>query len=190
MRTTRRHGRKVLALGILCVGGVAAFGLHGRAEAPADADVFVINGHLTFSAMSATLAQEPYSIGPDVQCGPISAGPASVPGFIDATGAASGECTGVTGGGAFTLAHCDTGLISADWNLPEPASSSVAHFVGQGVVVGGIAVVAAPPGAGYAYTDESGTGGGVALATLAVPTTEQCGSNTDMAITAVVAGAY
>lgn len=190
MQVTRRHGRKALALGILCAGGFGAFGLHGKAEAPADADVFAVRGTLNLTSTLTFNLGNPdrYTVGSDVHCAPIPAGPTSVPGFIDATGQ-SGECTGVSGFGFLTLAQCSTGLMTAEWDLPEPASTSAAHFSGSGVVVGGIAVLAGPPVVG-GYADESASGAGFALGTLAVPSPDRCGANTNMILTAVVAGAY
>jgi len=191
MHTTVRHGRKAVAFAILCAGGFGAFGLHGRAQAAADADVFVIRGTLNLqTAMPTGPVGVDYSVASDVQCSPTALGVVTVPGFIDVAGTESGECGGVTGNGTLTLAECSTGLITADWQLPEPTSGTDAEFSGGGVVVGGVAIMTGPSPWGSGYSDDSATGPGAVIATVATPSNESCGSNNHMKLTAVVAGAY
>lgn len=191
MRGARRHWRKALAFSIVCTGGYCGFGLQGRAEAPADADVFLIGGTLNLdNTMSANLGTVGYTMGTDVQCTPTSLVVTGAPGFVDATGGQSGECTGVTGSGSLTVVECSTGLVTGTWQMPEPGGGSTANFSGEGVVVGGVALIAAPPAAGFGYTDESAPGGAVAVATIFPRSNESCGSNTHMVLTAAVAGVY
>ncbi len=94
----------------------------------------------------------------------------SLPGYVDASGNDSGECSAVTGGGTIEGELCDSGVITANWNLTEP-SGDTAVFDGDGVIIGGVAVIAAPPVAvlGTGYWDGSATPGAAVSVALFEP---------------------
>jgi hypothetical protein len=192
MRATKRRLRRSLAFGLVAVGFTTAFAVRGHAASnPAEADVFALQGVFRAnSVMPSSLTSMPYTVQPTA-CMSVSL-PApvstSVPGFVDIPNDESGVCTGMTGGGTFNIAQCSTGQVSADWQITEPAADS-AHFVGAGIMVGGLAILATPTVGGY--TDDARSGQGAAVALILPDANQTCGvSLQNFNVTAVVAGAY
>jgi len=169
----------------------------GHAEGPADADAYVVSGSLTTtnSALSLGLTNAQYTLDPPTACvhepvpQPVNT---DVPGFVDASRQEAGRCPGVSGGGMLTLAACTTGLMTADWQLTEPTSQTTATFNGTGVVIGGVTLLAAPPAAGYGYSDDGATGAGLMVGVLVLPLSGggvSCPTS-QLDVTALVGAAY
>jgi hypothetical protein len=185
MMATKRRLRRSLAFAVVVVGFAGVFAVRGHASTPTDADVFAIQGGLTTtSAMQVVPTPVGYTVDTRTQCG-VTVATTTLPGYLDVPSAASGTCTGVSGSGTLTVAGCSTGQVDGDWLIPEPGGDT-AHFTGSGIMVGGLAIMATPPGG--AYVDDSRTGQGAAVA-LIVPSGLICGTRF-LNLTAVVAGAY
>lgn len=193
MRATRRRLRRSLAFALICVGFATVFGVRGHAAStPMDADVFALKGGVSVStAMQIVMTPVPYTVDSGTACATVNAPSpvsTSIPGFLDAPADESGACTGVTGGGTFNLAGCSVGQISADWQITEPAGDS-AHFVGAGIMVGAVAIMATPTSG--AYTDDARSGQGTAVALMPPSLNQTCGTSlSNWLLIAVVAGAY
>jgi hypothetical protein len=193
MRATTHPVRRPLALALVGLGFAGAFTLRGHAAAtPSDADLFVLSGRLTTTtSMSVTPGMVSYSVDPATKClsvdlpSPVST---SVPGFVDLSRGESGPCTGVTGTGNFNVVGCSTGSVDGDWLITEPSGDN-AHFVGAGVMIGGVAIMATAPAG--TYTDDGrGGGGGAAVALLLPHPLTGCGALNAFDLIGVVGGAY
>jgi hypothetical protein len=173
---------------------VADTGVLSVEAASADVDVFGFKWSVATAAPVAVLpSATTYSIDPGAACLTVTLPPpvgVSVPAYVDVPPDESGPCTAVTGTGNVTIAGCSTGLISANWQMTEPLGD-VAVVNGNGVVVGGVVVVAAPLGG---YSDgPPGTipGEAVAVGLLTPRAGELCLNGTRLFdLAAVVAAAY
>jgi hypothetical protein len=190
MRVTRRRLRKgVCCLALLSAagGGVATFGA-GRASAQ-DADAYVFSAGVTFDNLDGTPpASGAYSFGTSA-----CAGPGGLPGFVDVPSDEMGPCS-VNGKGNLLAAGCTTGAISADWAFTEPRGDT-ASFKGDGVVVGGVAIIAGSPNSvapGTGYWDDASAGSAVGIGVFVPDVGNPCPIAASPAadLTAVVVGAY
>lgn len=192
MQARERRVRRSIAVGLVGVGFTLAFAVRGHAQSvPQDADVFVLKGVFqTTAVMPTSLGWVDYSVSSGV-CTPPPLPPpvsTSVPAFVDVPGDESGPCTGMSGGGSFNLVNCQTGQVTGNWTITEPSGDS-ASFAGAGIMIGGVAVLATPPSG--AYTDDTRSGQGAAVALIQPSSTQQCGYTLkDFDVTGVVAGAY
>lgn len=132
----------------------------------ADVDVYAISGtdHLTGVQSLAVWDSLGYTFD-SVTCGAV--------GVVDIPpGDESGSCTSVTGGGSLQVAGCANGQIGASWQISEPGSNT-ASLAAQGVIVGGVAIMAGVIGGGPvagSFTDSSpgeSPGDAVAVAVFA-----------------------
>lgn len=200
MRVARSALRKGLCALILGSVGVGAAGMLRAPTSATDADVYAFdvgNSPGPLSATVPTSAAYTFVAGAACTNQPLPSPVATaVPGFLDVPQDEGGPCTSVSGNGTLTVAHCDTGLITANWTFTEPFGDTVA-FTGTGVIVGGIAVIGAPPAAGYGYFDPVSTSTPGAAAAVAVFTSYDvtdgiCGKGSSVMnrVVAVVAAAY
>jgi hypothetical protein len=121
-----------------------------------------------------------------------------VPTYFDLPSGGTGVCSAVTGGGDLSVnAGCTTGTITADWTFTEPGNDN-ALLVGDGVIVDGVAVIAAVPNSlvsGLGYWDPSSATTPGSAAMLAVFTSEPtavCGTSSGVMdnVDAVVVASY
>lgn len=195
---TSRSGR-ARSCAVLLLSGVAA-GVVGLQDLPVgatDADVMVVQGTMNVVGETVALSSSSYSF-PTGGCltatvpSPVGT---TVAAFVDVPRDESGACTGLSGGGSVTTVDCaPAGEMSANWQVTEPSGDPVS-FVGSGVVLGSVALIAgAPssvtPGDGY-FDKDGGPGRGVAVALLE-PRLDSCPTSTSnpWSIIASVVGAY
>ena len=194
MRVARSGLRKgICALTLVSVGIGTAVVLKTPTSA-ARVDVYAFQAHNQPNGITTGVSLPgTYTFGP-VCVGVPLASPVgtTVPGYVDVPTDESGPCPSVTGSGTLTVVNCDKGLITADWAFTEP-NGDTAAFNGTGVIVGGVAVIAAPPAAGFGYVDPAPTstpGGAVAVAlfTTDSPLTSECGQLNSTIMDEVLAG--
>jgi len=171
-------GRVGVAGSLLAIAGFAGMLPHGGASA-ADADVFATKARVAVSPGSAPLSTTSYAI-------TATTNPVSVC-YADLAGAQTGGCNDLSGSGSVDTVDCvPSGFMSATWSLTEPGPDT-ASFVGSGVLVGNVAVLAATAG----YSDPSTTstpGPAVAVAVLLPLTVPDCSSTTTWGGVASVVG--
>lgn len=172
MRVGPRRIRKGLGVAVLASTAVAvACGFNVRASSAADADLFGFQAAVNPPPMGLTQSAGGYTLsGGTCALGSVPS-PAStdLPGYLDASSGRTGACTLGPSDGTLMVVNCDTGSITAHWQLGEPDGDTVG-FVADGVMVGGVAVLEGAPvsllGTGYSDpigTANPGTGTGVAI---------------------------
>jgi hypothetical protein len=196
MRVRRRALRTVLAaVGSASVVAWAVVG-HGSPTSAQDADLYLVRAGVNAGPFAPVVSSTGYTLSSGA-CRPLavpSPVSTSVPGYLDVPPHESGNCTSFSGGGTLTVVNCTTGVVTAGWNLLEPAGDTAA-FNGQGVMVGGVAVIAAPPSTtlGTGYWDPSSApspGAAVGVALFVSTGLVQCPSPgvIDQVTAAIVAG--
>lgn len=208
MGVARSGTRRAGALLALALGGGALAVLHGHptgaeAQTPTpDVDGYVINGRIsgfTIDVLPSTATYN-FSAGTGCQTATVPTPTSTtVAGYVDLPPDESGGCS-ASGGGGFFLIGCADGTITAStWQLTEP-SNDVATLNGTGVVINGIAVIAAPSPAAtpspvspnWGYRDGS-TGSGAALLVFDPANVASCAQGntiTQMGVEAVIVGVY
>lgn len=190
--------RKLLgAVGLVCALTWAVAGHRGPASAQ-DADLYVVHASVTpLAPLALVLSSADYSLSSGACRAVMLPSPVStsVPGYLDAPPDESGNCTSFSGGGTLTVVNCNTGVVTAAWNLLEP-DGDTAVFTGDGVMVGGVAVIAAPPSStlGTGYWDPSSAtspGAAVSVALFAPTGTALCPNSSYIGqVTAAVVAGY
>jgi len=183
MRAGPRTIRKGFGVALLVTAGVAvAIGFETKTSAAADADLFGFQATVQPSPLSTALSSSVgYNLASEVcSLGSVpSPESTQLPGYMDVTSVSTGPCT-VSGTGSLTVVFCSTGSVDAQWQFGEPGGNT-AEFDAQGVMVGGVAVLAAPPvpQLGMSYRDPAGgtTSGAASGVALFLPSgTDTCTS--------------
>jgi len=156
----------------------------GTPASAADVDIYLMDAGVSPTGIGVFLGAASYAL----QRGTCLEQPlpspigGQVPTYADEPSGGTGVCSAVTGSGDLWVAGCTTGTITADWTFTEPGPDN-ALLVGDGVIVDGVAVIAAVPTnltTGHGYWDPTSATTPGSAAVLALFTSEPtaiCGTS-------------